>query len=214
MKLPLDANYRQLGGWRSQAQGAESAEVILRPSDVGSVAAQSCCTFGTLTLKCQQPAPPRTISLGMTAADGPDQSLRRSVRISVAPSVTVNPRTRPTHRARSGHDGLFVPKPSSQTSVVRILVSSLGLRVCQRPLVYVGVCGDRHSVGHSAQPPGFNAGLPVNGRPSDSEPRPAEASQGSENPTSEIHPPWGASHLRAVCAPREMKVALTSRELY
>ena len=26
----------------------------LRPSDVGRVAAQSCCTFGTLTLKCQR----------------------------------------------------------------------------------------------------------------------------------------------------------------
>jgi len=50
--------------------------------------------------------------------------------------------------------GLFVPKPSSQTSVVRILVSNLGLSVRQRPLVYVGVCGDRHSVSHSAQPPG------------------------------------------------------------
>jgi hypothetical protein len=59
--------------------------------------------------------------------------------------------------------GLFVPKPSSQTSVVRILVSNLGLSVRQRPLVYVGVCGDRHSVSHSAQPSGSNAGLSVNG---------------------------------------------------
>ena len=49
--------------------------------------------------------------------------------------------------------GLFVPKPSSQTSVVRILVSSLGLSVRQRPLVYVGVRGDRHSVSHSACEP-------------------------------------------------------------
>jgi hypothetical protein len=48
--------------------------------------------------------------------------------------------------------------------VVRILVSNLGLSVRQRPLVYVGVCGDRHSVGHSAQPPGPTlAWLSVNG---------------------------------------------------
>jgi hypothetical protein len=46
---------------------------------------------------------------------------------------------------------------------VRILVSNLGLSVRQRPLVYVGVCGDRHSVSHSAQPSGSNAGLSVNG---------------------------------------------------
>ena len=47
--------------------------------------------------------------------------------------------------------GLFVPKPSSQTSVVRILASNLGLSVRRRPLVYVSVCGDRHSVSHSAR---------------------------------------------------------------
>jgi hypothetical protein len=42
----------------------------------------------------------RTISLGMIAADGPDQSLRRSARTSVAPPVTVNPRIRrPGHAA-------------------------------------------------------------------------------------------------------------------
>ncbi len=40
----------------------------LRPSDVGSVAAQSCCTFGTLTLKCQQAGILRTISLGSSPA--------------------------------------------------------------------------------------------------------------------------------------------------
>jgi hypothetical protein len=40
--------------------------------------------------------------------------------------------------------GLFVPTPSSQTSVVRILVSNLGLSVRERPLVYLGMCSDRH----------------------------------------------------------------------
>ena len=49
--------------------------------------------------------------------------------------------------------GLFVPKPGSQTSVVRILVSNLGPSVRQRPLVYVGVRGDRHSASHSACEP-------------------------------------------------------------
>jgi len=63
--------------------------------------------------------------------------------------------------------GLFVPKPSSQTSVVRILLSNLGLSVRQRPLVHVGVCGDRHSVSHSAQPSRSNAGLSVSGQPAD-----------------------------------------------
>lgn len=43
-------------------------------------------------------------------------------------------------RAVDARASLFVPKPSSQTSVVRILVSNLGLSVRQRPLVYVGVC--------------------------------------------------------------------------
>jgi len=42
----------------------------------------------------------RTISLGMSAADGPGQPSRRSACTLVAPSMTVNPRTRPTHRAR------------------------------------------------------------------------------------------------------------------
>jgi hypothetical protein len=50
-------------------------------------------------------------------------------------------------------NGLFVQKPSSQTSVVPILVSNLGLRVRHRPLVYVGLCDDRHSISHSPQPP-------------------------------------------------------------
>jgi hypothetical protein len=54
----------------------------------------------------------RTISLGMSAADGPGQPSRRSACTLVAPSMTVNPRTRPTHRARDGHGGPFAPKPS------------------------------------------------------------------------------------------------------
>jgi hypothetical protein len=45
---------------------------------------------------------------------------------------------------------------------MRILVSSLGLSVRQRPLVYVDACGGRHSNSHSAQPPDLaQAGLPV-----------------------------------------------------
>ena len=39
------------------------------------------------------------------------------------------------------------------------LVSNLGLSVRHRPLVCVGVYGDRHSVGHSAQPPGTTLAL-------------------------------------------------------
>jgi hypothetical protein len=61
----------------------------------------------------------------MSAADGPDQSLRRSARTSVAPSVTVNPRTRPTHRARSEHGGLFVPKPTTHVSFQGFAVPDL-----------------------------------------------------------------------------------------
>jgi len=53
-----------------------------------------------------------TISLGMSAADGPGQPSRRSACTLVAPSMTVNPRNRPTHRARDGHGGPFAPKPS------------------------------------------------------------------------------------------------------
>jgi len=61
---------------------------------------------------------------------------------------------------RTQRFGLFVPKPSSYASVVRILAPSLGLSVRQRPLVYVGVCGDRHSVGHSAKPLGPTLACP------------------------------------------------------
>ena len=61
-------------------------------------------------------------------------------------------------RREPGASGPFVPKPSSQTSVVRILVPNLGLSVRQRPLVYVGVCGDRHSVSR-----GYPCGTPVPG---------------------------------------------------
>ena len=46
------------------------------------------------------------------------------------------------------------------TWVVRVLVSDLGLSVRQRPWVYAGVCGDRHSVGHSAQLPGPTLACP------------------------------------------------------
>lgn len=49
---PLDANYRQLGRWRSHAQ------VRSLPRSKAAIgcrrgAAQSCCTFRPLTLKCQ-----------------------------------------------------------------------------------------------------------------------------------------------------------------
>jgi hypothetical protein len=51
----------------------------------------------------------RTISLGMSVRGRLDQWPRRSHRAWDAPSVTVNPRGRLTHRARNGHGGLFVP---------------------------------------------------------------------------------------------------------
>jgi hypothetical protein len=42
-------------------------------------------------------------------------------------------------------------------------VSGLGLSVRQRSLVYVGMRGDCHSVGHSAQPPGPTLACPQTG---------------------------------------------------
>ena len=66
--------------------------------------------------------------------------------------------------------GLFVPKPGTRVSILGNSVSNLGLSVRQRPLVCVGACSDRHSVGHSVSLPA-NAGLSVNGRPADSESR-------------------------------------------
>src|SRR5262249_36611052 len=59
--------------------------------------------------------------------------------------------------------GLFVPKPRPWVSVLGNPVFSLGLSVRQRPLVCMGMCRDRHSVGHSAQLPGVQR-LSVNGR--------------------------------------------------
>jgi hypothetical protein len=46
-----------------------------RPSDVGAVAAQSCCTFGTLTLQCQRRDHRRTISLGSSDRSAIDQRI-------------------------------------------------------------------------------------------------------------------------------------------
>lgn len=51
-----------------------------------------------------------TVSLGMSAAGRSDQSLRRSATALGTPLVTVNPRVRPTHRARSGHGDLFLTR--------------------------------------------------------------------------------------------------------
>ena len=127
----------------------EACRGRLRSSDVGSVAAQSCCTFGTLTLKCQPAGPTRTVSSGMSAAGGPDQSLRRSACVSVAPSMTVNPRTRPIHRARSGHGGLFVPKPSCGAEGQRGDMSDLGSVVHRYPLASIAGDGDRYSLSYS-----------------------------------------------------------------
>ena len=45
----------------------------------------------------------RTISLGMSAGDRPDQSRHRSACTLAAPPVTVKHHVRPMHRARSGH---------------------------------------------------------------------------------------------------------------
>jgi hypothetical protein len=47
----------------------------LRSPRVGSVAAQSCCILGTLTLKCQEAGPLRTISLGMSAGIAPTSTV-------------------------------------------------------------------------------------------------------------------------------------------
>jgi hypothetical protein len=55
--------------------------------------------------------------------------------------------------------GLFVPKPSAWVSMLGSPVSNLGLRVPQRLLMCVGVCGDCHSAPAS----GADAGLSVNG---------------------------------------------------
>ena len=80
--------------------------------------------------------------------------------------------------------------------MVHILVSDLGLSVRQRPLLYAGVCGDRHSVGHSAQLRGSNAGLSVNGHPADSEPWPAkERGQGSGDGRGGVDPTEGVTKL-------------------
>jgi hypothetical protein len=62
-----------------------------------------------------------------------------------------------------GFRGLFVPKPSSRIAMLGNRVSSLGLSVRQRSLVCVGVRGDRHSVGHSAQPLGPTLACPQTG---------------------------------------------------
>ncbi len=82
----------------------------------------------------------------MSEADGPDQPLRRSARISVTPSVTVNPRTRPTHRARSGHGGLFVPKPSHSATCQRCNMSDLGTAVRGYLLASTADSGDCYLV--------------------------------------------------------------------
>ena len=89
----------------------------LRPSDVGSVAAQSCCTIGTLTLKCQRAGPVRIISLGMSVRVACDRLIRRSTAAWACPPVSVKHGHDPTHRARSGHDLLIrrVPRGSRRS---------------------------------------------------------------------------------------------------
>jgi hypothetical protein len=67
----------------------------------------------------------RTISLGMSAACRPDQPNRSSRRVWARPLVTERPRVRPAHRARNGHSGLLLPKPSQWADTLGKPVSNL-----------------------------------------------------------------------------------------
>jgi len=88
-----------------------------QPLDVGSVTAQSCCTIGTLTLKCQRAGPVRIISLGMSVRVACDRLIRRLTAAWACPLVSVKHGHDPTHRARSGHDLLIrrVPRGSRRS---------------------------------------------------------------------------------------------------
>ena len=63
----------------------------LWPSDVGRVAAQSCCTFGTLTLKCQRDGPTSDLLLAKYA---------QTVGHRRSPGIAVT--ARPSGSARGG----------------------------------------------------------------------------------------------------------------
>lgn len=85
----------------------------------------------------------------MSAADGLDQPLSRSAGTLVAPWVAVNPRTRLTHRARSGHGGLFVPKSTRDGMYQHSYPPDLLRTVPGGPLVSVGIRGGCYSVSYS-----------------------------------------------------------------
>jgi len=89
------------------------------------LAVESLGMCGPCTARRVRASTSGIISLGMSAVDRPEQPLRRSARASVTPSVTVNPRTRLIHRARSGH-GVVGPARQRDSLLRKTLHFSLG----------------------------------------------------------------------------------------